>query len=82
VPSSPSHFEQASQIVTEQMTRESIAYGDNAERHLAAFRPFAEAGFDDIYISQMGGSQPATAAAGFFSFYRGLLPELRKLHAG
>jgi G6PDH family F420-dependent oxidoreductase len=79
--SSPTHFEQASQIVTEQMTRESIAYGDNAERHLAAFRPFAEAGFDDIYVSQMGGSQPATAAAGFFSFYRELLPELRKLHS-
>jgi hypothetical protein len=30
----------------------------------------------------MGGSQPATATAGFFNFYQELPPELRKLRAG
>ena len=55
---SPKHFEQASQLVTRQMTADSIAYGNDPDRHLQAFKPFAEAGFDEIYVSQMGGSEP------------------------
>jgi len=76
---SPKHFEQASQLVTKEMTAESIAYGADVERHLQAFKPYAEAGFDEIYISQMGGSEPATSYAGFFEFYADLLPRLREL---
>jgi G6PDH family F420-dependent oxidoreductase len=74
---SPKHFEQASSLVTREMTAGSIAYGPDRDRHLKAFQPFAEAGFDEIYISQMGGSLPETSYAGFFDFYRELLPELR-----
>jgi G6PDH family F420-dependent oxidoreductase len=76
---SPEHFEQASELVTEKMTRDSIAFGADRQRHLDAFRPYAEAGFDEIYISQMGGLDRATSAAGFFEFYRQLLPDLRDL---
>jgi G6PDH family F420-dependent oxidoreductase len=76
---SPRHFEQASQLVTRSMTKDSIAYGNSKSRHLDAFRPYVQAGFDGIYISQMGGSEPATSYAGFFDFYRSLLPELRQL---
>jgi G6PDH family F420-dependent oxidoreductase len=75
---SPKHFEQASQLVTEQMTRESIAYGSDVKRHLDAFQPYADAGFDEIYISQMGGSEKRTSAEGFFDFYaRSVLPKLK-----
>jgi len=76
---SPKHFEQASQLVTKEMTAESIAYGADVDRHLDAFKPYAEAGFDEIYISQMGGSEPATSYSGFFDFYAELLPRLREL---
>jgi G6PDH family F420-dependent oxidoreductase len=77
---SPRHFEQLSQLVTPDMTRESIAYGNDVQRHVQAFRPFADAGFDEVYISQMGGTDPACSVEGFFRFYRdSVLPELRRL---
>lgn len=76
---SPKHFEQASQLVTAEMTKESIAYGGDISRHVEAFRPYADAGFDEVYISQMGGREPATSAEGFFAFYRDVLPELRSV---
>ncbi len=41
---SPRHFEQASTLVTMESTRDSIAYGDDLDRHVDAFRSFAEAG--------------------------------------
>ena len=75
---SPKHFEQASALVTEQMTRDSIAYGDDVKRHLDAFAPYADAGFDEIYISQMGGHEKQTSLEGFFDFYsRSVLPQLK-----
>jgi G6PDH family F420-dependent oxidoreductase len=77
---SPRHFEQLSQLVTPDMTRESIAYGNDVQRHVQAFRPFADAGLDEVYISQMGGTDPASSVEGFFRFYRdSVLPELRRL---
>jgi len=77
---SPRHFEQASTIVTEDSTRSSIAYGADIERHVEAFRPYADAGFDAVHISQIGAGRPATNGAGFFQFYRDeVLPELRKI---
>jgi G6PDH family F420-dependent oxidoreductase len=75
---SPKHFEQASQLVTEQMTRDSIAYGNDIDRHVQAFQPYADAGFDEVYISQMGGRDAATSSQGFFDFYaRDVLPKLK-----
>jgi G6PDH family F420-dependent oxidoreductase len=75
---SPKHFEQASKLVTEQMTRESIAYGDDIGRHVDVFAPYADAGFDEIYISQMGGAEKASSSEGFFDFYaRSVLPKIR-----
>jgi G6PDH family F420-dependent oxidoreductase len=76
---SPRHFEQVSQLVTEDMTRDSIAYGAEKDRHVEAFRRFAESGYDEIYIAQMGGSAPESSAAGFFAFYHELLPSLSEL---
>lgn len=75
---SPRHFEELSQLVTPEMTRDAIAYGDDVDRHVAAFQPFADAGFDEVYISQMGGREPECRIEGFFEFYRDrVLPRLR-----
>jgi G6PDH family F420-dependent oxidoreductase len=61
----PSHFEQASQLVTEDKLAETIACGPDPERHLASIRQYLDAGYDEVYISQIGNDQ-----AGFFDFYR------------
>ena len=51
---SPRHFEQAATLVTEEQTRESVACGPDVERHLEKLRPYVEAGFDDVYVANMG----------------------------
>jgi G6PDH family F420-dependent oxidoreductase len=51
---SPRHFEQASELVTPDMTRESVTCGKDADRHVAAFQPYADAGFDEVYVANMG----------------------------
>jgi G6PDH family F420-dependent oxidoreductase len=61
----PSHFEQASQLVTEDKLAEVIPCGPDPERHLESFRQYIDAGFDEVYVSQIGDDQ-----AGFFEFYR------------
>jgi G6PDH family F420-dependent oxidoreductase len=79
---SPKHFEQASALVTPESTRDSIAYGSDVQRHVDAFRPYADAGFDEIYIAQMGARYPETSAQGFFEFYAAqVLPQLREIAA-
>ena len=77
---SPRHFEQASTLVPRESTADSIAFGADVDRHVDAFRPFAEAGIDVVHISQMGGAEKQTSAEGFFEFYRDkVLPRLREL---
>jgi G6PDH family F420-dependent oxidoreductase len=61
----PSLFEQASELVTEEQLAEVIPCGPDAERHLESFRQYVDAGFDEVYVSQIGDDQ-----AGFFEFYR------------
>jgi hypothetical protein len=78
VSSSPQHFEQAAQLVTRQMTAGSTAFGDDPDEHAQAFSPFLDAGFDEIFVSQMGAHLPDTNAEGFFEFYADkVLPRLR-----
>jgi G6PDH family F420-dependent oxidoreductase len=61
----PSHFEQASQLVSEDDLAEVIACGPDPERHAESIRQYVDAGFDEVYVSQIGKDQ-----AGFFEFYR------------
>ncbi len=71
---SPKHFEQASQLVTEDMIRESTACGPDVEPHVAAFRPYVDAGFDEVYVANMGPHYRQ-----FFDLYRDqVLPRLRR----
>ena len=61
----PAHFEQASSLVTEDQVVESIVCGPDPERHVAAIEQYFEAGFDEVYVCQVGDDQD-----GFFDFYR------------
>ncbi len=69
----PSHFEEAAELVTEEAIAESIVCGPDPERHVAAIREYIDAGYDHVYVHQVGPDQN-----GFFDFYeRSVLPELR-----
>lgn len=48
------HFEQASTLVTKEKLGESMTAGSDVDAHVAAFAPFVEAGFDEIYVGNMG----------------------------
>jgi hypothetical protein len=50
----PAHFEQASQLVTGEMIAESVPCVPDAERIVATFQEFADAGFDELYVAQIG----------------------------
>ncbi|KUN39921.1 LLM class F420-dependent oxidoreductase [Streptomyces longwoodensis] len=68
----PSHFEQLEPLVTEQMVADGTVCGDDVDQHVAALTEFADAGFDRIYVNQIGPDQQ-----GFFDFYRTkVLPRL------
>jgi G6PDH family F420-dependent oxidoreductase len=53
----PSHFEQASDLVTEQMVAEKFTCGPDVDAHVAAIREYVDAGFDEVYVAQMGPDQ-------------------------
>jgi G6PDH family F420-dependent oxidoreductase len=58
------HVEQASQLVTEDMLAD-IPCGPDVEEHLEAIRAYEQAGFDELYVNQIGPDQDA-----FFTAYR------------
>jgi G6PDH family F420-dependent oxidoreductase len=66
----PEHFEQASELVTEEMIAESVPCGPDLERHVAAIQEYADAGVDELYIQQVGPDQDAF----FETFARDVLP--------
>ena len=69
----PSHFEQAVGMVREEDVAQAIICGPDPERHVTAIRQFVDAGFDHVYVHQIGPDQE-----GFFRFYeREVLPKLR-----
>ncbi len=69
----PRHFEQAASLVTEEMIGQSIVCGPDVDRHVAAVQEYVAAGYDEVYVGQIGPEQD-----GFFGFYqREVLPRLR-----
>jgi len=50
----PEHFQQATQLVTEEMTKESVVAGNDPDQHLEQIQQYADAGFDELYIANMG----------------------------
>jgi G6PDH family F420-dependent oxidoreductase len=53
----PAHFEQASQLVTEDMIAGSVPCGPDVDRIAETFQQFADAGFDELYVQQIGPRQ-------------------------
>ena len=70
---SPRHFEQASQLVTEAQTADSISAGPDVAAHLEQLAPAVEAGFDELYVANMGPHWDPMIRA----FGDEVLPELR-----
>jgi G6PDH family F420-dependent oxidoreductase len=62
--SMPAYFEQAASIVTEEMVADAVPCGPDPERHAQAISAYLEAGFDELYINQIGPNQ-----AGFIEFF-------------
>lgn len=73
----PSHFEAAAAMVTEEDIAEAVVCSPDADAHLEGIEEFADAGFDHVYVHQVGPDQ-----AGFIDFYeREVLAEARELVA-
>ena len=66
----PGHFERAAQAVTEEEIAKAIICGNDPQKHLDAIQEFVDAGFDHVYVHQVGPDQE-----GFFNFYtKSILP--------
>jgi coenzyme F420-dependent glucose-6-phosphate dehydrogenase len=69
----PAHFEQAGKTVRPEDVAELVVCGPDPERHRAKIREYADAGFDHVYVHQVGDDQE-----GFFRFYADeVLPKLQ-----
>ena len=69
----PRHFNQLAELVSPEMI--SAPCGPDPAVHADAIRAYIEAGFDEVYIGQVGG-QPE----GFFEFYaQQVLPRVRNI---
>lgn len=69
----PRHFGQLSTLVTEEMVGQNLPCGADPQVHLEALRAYVDAGYDEVYVNQIGPDQK-----GFFDFYaEQVLPELR-----
>jgi G6PDH family F420-dependent oxidoreductase len=74
----PSHFEEATSMVTEDDVAETVVCGPDAESHAAAIDAFVDAGYTHVYVHQVGPDQD-----GFFRFYETeILPRYAGVAAG
>jgi G6PDH family F420-dependent oxidoreductase len=55
----PAHFEQATELVTEEMIGEAVPCGPDIDRHVAALQEYADAGADELFVQQIGPDQDA-----------------------
>ena len=70
----PEHFQQASELVTEKMVAEQIPCGPDPDRYVERIEEYARAGFDELYVQQIGPGQDA-----FFEAYREhILPRVQQ----
>jgi coenzyme F420-dependent glucose-6-phosphate dehydrogenase len=69
----PRHFEQAAEMVTEDDVREKLVVGPDPEPYLEVMRTYLDAGFDHVWLHQIGPNQE-----GFLEFAANeVLPKLR-----
>jgi G6PDH family F420-dependent oxidoreductase len=55
----PAHFEQACELVTEEMVAETVPCGPDIDRHVQAVQQYADAGVDELFVQQIGPDQDA-----------------------
>jgi coenzyme F420-dependent glucose-6-phosphate dehydrogenase len=68
----PAHYEAAAKLLSEDDVAETVICGPDPERHLEAIREYEQAGFDHVYVHQVGRDQES-----FLRFYaEKILPEL------
>jgi coenzyme F420-dependent glucose-6-phosphate dehydrogenase len=60
----PRHFEQAAQLVSEEDVAEVVVCGPDPDAHRAMIETYAGAGYDHVYVHQVGPDQE-----GFLDFY-------------
>lgn len=66
----PAHFEEAAEVLKEEDIGESVVCGPDPERHRVAIQEYVDAGYDHVYVHQIGPDQE-----GFFELYeREVLP--------
>ncbi len=71
------HFEQAAKMITPEQAAEEITCGPDAQAHIEMIEQYIEAGYEHVYIHQIGPDQE-----GFFDFYaREVLPHFGN-HSG
>ncbi|NLT07593.1 MAG: TIGR03557 family F420-dependent LLM class oxidoreductase [Solirubrobacterales bacterium] len=74
----PEHFEQATELVTEEMVAEKVPCGPDLDRHVESLRQYEEAGVDVLHVQQIGGD-----AGAFFEAYAAeVLPRFETAGAG
>jgi G6PDH family F420-dependent oxidoreductase len=73
----PSHFAEIAELVKKEDIAKSIICGPDAEKYVEEIRKFIDAGFDHIYLHQVGPDQE-----GFLRFFqREILPEFSRVEA-
>jgi coenzyme F420-dependent glucose-6-phosphate dehydrogenase len=71
----PADFEAVAELVTEAQVAEKIVCGADADAHMARIQEFVDAGFDHVYVHQVGDDQDS-----FFRFYeREIIPRAAEL---
>ncbi len=71
----PPFFEQAASLVTEEAATETVACGNDPQRHLEVIRTCLDAGFKKVSIHNIGPNQEE-----FFKFYKEkIIPQLKNL---
>jgi coenzyme F420-dependent glucose-6-phosphate dehydrogenase len=68
----PAHFEAVAEVMAGDKMTEDIILGPSAEKHIEGIQKYIDAGFDHVYVHQIGPDQSA-----FINFYtKRILPEL------
>jgi G6PDH family F420-dependent oxidoreductase len=61
----PAHYEAACQPITEDMVAAAVPCGPDVERHVAKIQAYLDAGYDEVYVNQIGQDQE-----GFLGFMK------------
>jgi coenzyme F420-dependent glucose-6-phosphate dehydrogenase len=73
----PEHFAEAAAMLTEDDVAKEVVCGPDARRHVEQIGKFVDAGFDHVYVHQVGPDQE-----GFLRFYeREVLPQFQQRRA-